>query len=121
MSASALAPGLARKVKKILDIKTESPDVISALNTLSTFYDDNTPAARRQLRSTIEKRGLEINQEFLTAAESVIQVCVFAFGAVRCVPGGGGGAGAPPRRCRRSPTHSQTALTHTHTQQKNYT
>ncbi|KAF6250612.1 component of oligomeric golgi complex 6 [Scenedesmus sp. NREL 46B-D3] len=73
MSSSALAPGLARKVKKILDIKTESPDVINALSTLSGIYSDNTPAARRQLRCTIEQRGLHINGRFLQAAEAVMQ------------------------------------------------
>ncbi|KAI8473219.1 MAG: component of oligomeric golgi complex 6 [Monoraphidium minutum] len=71
--ASALAPGLARKVKKILEIKTESPELISALGTLSGFYDANTPAERRQLRSAVERRGLDINQRFLDAAETVIQ------------------------------------------------
>lgn len=73
MSSSALAPGLARKVKKILEIKTESPDVINALSTLSGIYADNTPAARRQLRCTIEQRGLDINGQFLQAAEAVMQ------------------------------------------------
>jgi conserved oligomeric Golgi complex subunit 6 len=59
---------------QILEIKTESPELVSALQTLSEFYDDNTPAARRALRSTIERRGLTIHEQFLTAAESVIQV-----------------------------------------------
>jgi hypothetical protein len=59
---------------QILEIKTESPEVISALNTLSGFYERNTPAERRQLRSAVEQRGLDINQRFLAAAETVIQV-----------------------------------------------
>lgn len=59
---------------QILDIKTESPEVVNALQTLSEFYDENTPAARRALRSTIERRGLAIHEHFLSAAESVIQV-----------------------------------------------
>jgi hypothetical protein len=63
-----------RRPAQILEIKTESPDLVSALSTLSQFYDDNTPAARRALRSTIEQRGLDINQHFLGAAESVMQV-----------------------------------------------
>jgi hypothetical protein len=74
--ASALAPGLARKVKKILDTRTESPELTAALATLSSFYDANTPAARRALRGTVEQRGLDINQRFLEAAETVIQVTV---------------------------------------------
>lgn len=59
---------------QILEIKTESPDVINALSTLSGIYTDNTPAARRQLRCTIEQRGLQINGQFLQAAEAVMQV-----------------------------------------------
>ncbi|KIZ02121.1 Conserved oligomeric Golgi complex subunit 6 [Monoraphidium neglectum] len=71
--ASALAPGLARKVKKILEIKTESPELVSALSTLSGFYDQNGAAERRQLRSAVERRGLDINRQFLDAAETVIR------------------------------------------------
>lgn len=74
MSAASLAPGLVRKVKKILDIRTEDQDLIGSVSTLSTFYDDNTGPERRSLRSTIEKRGLEINNQFLQAAESVFKV-----------------------------------------------
>ncbi|KAJ9507813.1 hypothetical protein QJQ45_019281, partial [Haematococcus lacustris] len=58
---------------QILDIKTETPDLINALATLSSFQTDNTPAARRGLRSTIEQRSLDINDTFLKAAEAVIQ------------------------------------------------
>lgn len=72
MAASSLAPGLARKVKKILEIKTETPELLNSLSTLSSFYTENTPAARRSLRTTFEKRGLAINEKFLSAAESVI-------------------------------------------------
>lgn len=60
---------------QILDIRTDSPDLITSLSTLSSFYGENTPAARKALRSTIEKRGLAINERFLGAAEGVIQVC----------------------------------------------
>ena len=59
---------------QILEIKTESPDLIAALSTLSAVYPDNTPAARRHLRSTIEERGLGINEQFLEAAEGVTRV-----------------------------------------------
>lgn len=59
---------------QILEIKTESQDLIAALNTLSAAYPDNTPAARRHLRSTIEERGLAINEQFLAAAQGVTQV-----------------------------------------------
>jgi hypothetical protein len=59
---------------QILEIKTESQELIAALSTLSAIYPDNTPAARRHLRSTIEERGLGINEQFLEAAEGVTKV-----------------------------------------------
>ncbi|XP_010275137.1 PREDICTED: conserved oligomeric Golgi complex subunit 6 [Nelumbo nucifera] len=71
--AVALAPGLSRKLKKVLESRTDSPDLLASLNTLSTFYTENTQQARRNLRSTIEKRSLSINDEFLLASEAVQQ------------------------------------------------
>lgn len=58
---------------QILEIKTEQQDLVSALNTLSTFYEDNTSAARRSLRSNVEKRGLQIYSTFLSAAGDAIK------------------------------------------------
>eukprot|EP00200_Dunaliella_tertiolecta_P002280 CAMPEP_0202353132 /NCGR_PEP_ID=MMETSP1126-20121109/9026_1 /ASSEMBLY_ACC=CAM_ASM_000457 /TAXON_ID=3047 /ORGANISM="Dunaliella tertiolecta, Strain CCMP1320" /LENGTH=730 /DNA_ID=CAMNT_0048945441 /DNA_START=36 /DNA_END=2228 /DNA_ORIENTATION=- len=72
MQTSSLAPGLSRKVKKILEIKTEGPEVISSISTLSQFYTSNSAADRRDLRSNIENRSLHINDAFISAAESVI-------------------------------------------------
>ncbi|PSC76084.1 Conserved oligomeric Golgi complex subunit 6 [Micractinium conductrix] len=79
MSAStgaqpALAPGLARKVKKIMETRVEAPEVVGSLSTLSTFFSENTPAARRRLRSTIENQGVRVNEEFLAAAEGVLKM-----------------------------------------------
>lgn len=65
-----LAPGLARKLKKVLDTRTDSPDLLVSLSTLSTFYTESTPQGRKNLRTTIEKRGLSINEEFLSASEA---------------------------------------------------
>ncbi|CAM6054168.1 unnamed protein product, partial [Sphagnum tenellum] len=67
---SSLAPGLARKLKKVLETRTDSSELLASLGTLSSFYADNTLQARRNLRATIERRGLSINEEFLTASES---------------------------------------------------
>ncbi|KAL9424799.1 hypothetical protein AB3S75_031839 [Citrus x aurantiifolia] len=69
----ALAPGLSRKLKKVLESRTETPDLLASLKTLSTFYEDNTPHARRNLRSTIEKRALSINLDFLQASSAAQQ------------------------------------------------
>ena len=58
----------------MLDTKTEAPEILSSLRSLSTFYDQNSPAERRKLRATIEQQGRSINDEFLAAAESVTAV-----------------------------------------------
>ena len=47
-----LAPGLARQVKKILETRVDAPELVDALKALSTFYGDNTPAARRGAKSS---------------------------------------------------------------------
>ncbi|ENN78048.1 hypothetical protein YQE_05485, partial [Dendroctonus ponderosae] len=53
-------------MNKILDSRIENDqDTIEALRELSTFYTENTLQARRNLRSQIEKRNLDINQHFL--------------------------------------------------------
>jgi hypothetical protein len=69
-TVAGLAPGLSRKLKKVLESRIDTPDLLSSLNTLSSFYDENTPQARRNLRSTIEKRSLSINHEFLDASHA---------------------------------------------------
>ncbi|CAK9136958.1 unnamed protein product [Ilex paraguariensis] len=69
-TSPALAPGLSRKLKKVLETRTDSPDLLASLNTLSSFYSENTPHGRRNLRSTIEKRALAINQEYLQASDA---------------------------------------------------
>ncbi|XP_048447894.1 conserved oligomeric Golgi complex subunit 6-like [Pyrus x bretschneideri] len=68
LTRAKLAPGLSRKLKKVLECRTDSPDVLASLNTLSSFYSENTPQSRRNLRSTIEKRGLATNLKFLKAS-----------------------------------------------------
>eukprot|EP00850_Spirogloea_muscicola_P013636 SM000093S24447 [mRNA] locus=s93:387657:397202:+ [translate_table: standard] len=70
MGSSALAAGLARKLKKVLETRTDSPELLASLGALSTFYDGNTLQARRNLRATVERRGLAINDEFLAAFDT---------------------------------------------------
>jgi hypothetical protein len=36
--AAALAPGVSRKLKKVLETRTDNPDLLASLGTLSTFY-----------------------------------------------------------------------------------
>lgn len=71
----SLAPGLSRKLKKVLETRTDSPDLLASLAALSTFYSDNTPQARRNLKSSIEQRALSINRHFLDASLPAQQVC----------------------------------------------
>ena len=55
-----------------LSTRTETPELLSSLSTLSEFYGDNTAAERRNLRSTIEQQGLAVDSQFLVAASTVI-------------------------------------------------
>lgn len=64
----ALAAGLSRKLKKVLETRTDNPDLLASLGTLSSFYTDNTPRTRRNLKSTIETRSLDLNHLFLAAS-----------------------------------------------------
>jgi len=57
-----------------METRVEAAEVVGSLSTLSTFYTDNSPAARRWLRSTIESQGVRVNEEFLEAAQGVLQV-----------------------------------------------
>ncbi|CAI7825246.1 unnamed protein product [Closterium sp. NIES-53] len=73
-ASSSLAAGLARKLRKVLDTRTDSPELLAALGALSGFYRENSLANRRALKSTIERRGLAINEEFLHASEAAQEV-----------------------------------------------
>ncbi|KAF8378980.1 hypothetical protein HHK36_028406 [Tetracentron sinense] len=73
MASVGLAPGLSRKLKKVLESRTDSPDLLASLNTLSSFYTENTQQSRRNLRSTIEKKFLSINHEFLLSSDAAQQ------------------------------------------------
>ncbi|CAL9155520.1 unnamed protein product [Musa hybrid cultivar] len=79
MAVTALAPGLSRKLKKVLETRTDSPDLLSSLATLSTFYADNTPQARRNLKSSIEQRALAINHHFLDASLAAQQASISGY------------------------------------------
>ena len=68
---SALAPGLSRKLRKVLETRTDSADVLTALEALGELFPDNTAAARRGLRATVEAQGLAINEALVAAAEPV--------------------------------------------------
>ena len=63
---------LSRKLKKVLDSKLEGDkDTMDALKELSTFFKDNNLQNRRNLRGEIERRNLQITNDFLNAFQSV--------------------------------------------------
>ncbi|EFA00369.1 conserved oligomeric Golgi complex subunit 6 [Tribolium castaneum] len=63
---------LSRRLNKILETRLENDqDTLEALKQLSTFYTENTLQARRNLRSQIEKRSLDINENFLASFREV--------------------------------------------------
>ncbi|KAL6778946.1 COG6 [Auxenochlorella protothecoides x Auxenochlorella symbiontica] len=72
MAVPATAPGISRKVKKILDTRTDTPDLRACLESLSDLYPENTPAARRGLRSAIDNSGLEAATAFHAGLEGVL-------------------------------------------------
>lgn len=72
---TALAAGLSRKLRKVLnETRTDSPELLASLEALSSFYGENTPGARRALKSTIERRALALNHDFLLASLPAQQV-----------------------------------------------
>lgn len=73
-SSSVPVNPLTRKLNKILATKVENdPPTLEALKVLSEFFTDNTLQRRRNLRSDIEGRSLQINEEFCKAVGSVKQ------------------------------------------------
>ena len=63
---------LSRKLKKVLDSKLEGDkDTMDALKELSTFFKENNLQNRRNLRGEIERRNLQITNDFLSAFEIV--------------------------------------------------
>lgn len=63
---------LSRRLNKVLQTRLENDnETLQALKQLSTFYTDNTLQTRRNLRSQIERRSLDINESFLRAFREV--------------------------------------------------
>jgi hypothetical protein len=73
---SSTAPNstVQRRLQKVLETPTDNPELLAALQNLSTFYGKNSLSARRNLRGQIEKRGIEINNEFLSIFMNVQEV-----------------------------------------------
>jgi hypothetical protein len=78
-SSPQLSSSLSRKLNKVLELNTEEPELLAALNHLSGWYGPphapNSKHARRLLRSDLERQTLRINKDFLLAFSLVQLVC----------------------------------------------
>lgn len=70
--AAPVAPGLNRKLRKVLDTRTDRPDVSKDLAALSQIYHQNTAYDRRNIRSTIENGIVSSNLKFLEEAGRIM-------------------------------------------------
>eukprot|EP00890_Picochlorum_soloecismus_P004840 jgi/Picsp_1/5357/NSC_02718-R1_component of oligomeric golgi complex 6 len=70
--AAPVAPGLNRKLRKVLDTRTDRPDVSKDLAALSQIYHHNTAYDRRNIRSTIENGIVSSNVKFLEEAGRIM-------------------------------------------------
>jgi len=64
---------LTKKLKKVQAMRTGTPVMLEALDTLADFYlqGDNTLESRRGLRANLESRGLDLVEEFIESLNSV--------------------------------------------------
>ncbi|XP_073439373.1 conserved oligomeric Golgi complex subunit 6 [Dendrobates tinctorius] len=63
---------LSRKLNKILETRLDNDkEMLEALNSLSSFFTENSLRSRRNLRGDIERRSLSINEEFVTIFKNV--------------------------------------------------
>ncbi|XP_041348478.1 conserved oligomeric Golgi complex subunit 6-like [Gigantopelta aegis] len=77
---------LTRKLSKILESRLDNDkDMLEALKYLSTLLGENSLRTRRNLRSDIEKRSLAINEEFLSAFQSVKEQLDCVYGNVKAM------------------------------------
>lgn len=69
-----------KKLKKVLEMRTDTPSMLESLDSLSSFYSDsgNTLESRRSLRTDIEDRGLDLAKSFLESMEEVEEVYCYS-------------------------------------------
>lgn len=69
-----------KKLKKVLEMRTDTPSMLESLDSLSSFYSDsgNTLESRRSLRTDIEDRGLDLAKSFLESMEEVEEVYYYS-------------------------------------------
>ncbi|KAF9982243.1 Golgi transport complex subunit 6 [Mortierella antarctica] len=69
--ASTNANPLSAKLTKLLSSSLDDPKLRTSLSALSEFYSVNAINSRHNLRGDIERRGTEVNYEFLRELENV--------------------------------------------------
>ena len=69
---SPIAPGLQRKLRHVLDNKTDNPELSKNLAALSDIYTENSAQNRKNIRSIIERSVLESQKEFLDEAGELV-------------------------------------------------
>ncbi|KAF9957617.1 Golgi transport complex subunit 6 [Mortierella alpina] len=69
--ASTNANPLSAKLTKLLSSSLDDPKLRTSLSALSEFYSVNAINSRHNLRGDIERRGTEVNYEFLRELEKV--------------------------------------------------
>nr|XP_029510669.1 conserved oligomeric Golgi complex subunit 6 [Oncorhynchus nerka] len=66
---------LSRKLNKILETRLDNDkEMLEALKALSVFFTENSLRTRRNLRGDIERRSLNINEEFARIFKDVKEV-----------------------------------------------
>lgn len=87
---------LDKKVRKVMGMRTDTPDMAEALDALAGFYGrragGNTLEARRALRSDLEWQAVSVSNTFLKQFEEIESVRGRGYGW---------GVGRPLPRCRR--------------------
>ena len=76
-----------KKLSKVLSMRTDSPEMMAALNTLTTFYGvnqsaegkrgsagGNTLEARRSLRADLEANSVILSRKFMSQLTQLQQV-----------------------------------------------
>ncbi|KAJ1479685.1 hypothetical protein T484DRAFT_1813428 [Baffinella frigidus] len=61
------------QVKKVVDMRLDAPELAVALKELSEFYGPNTLENRRNLRSSIERRGVEVSKRLVSTFGDVMK------------------------------------------------
>eukprot|EP00658_Telonema_sp_P-2_P080515 TRINITY_DN8025_c0_g1_i4.p1 TRINITY_DN8025_c0_g1~~TRINITY_DN8025_c0_g1_i4.p1 ORF type:complete len:522 (+),score=134.85 TRINITY_DN8025_c0_g1_i4:174-1739(+) len=73
VSSADMNPTLAKKLRKVLEMRLDTPELTGSLMDLSSFYGENSPEHRRGLRAQLERRGVEVHKKMLEAFRPVAE------------------------------------------------